>query len=74
MSWLYTEGSTKKDIIDNLTRNWSDERRDHTCVAHCVRGNVIWMVWEKYNFITEEAPAAKALTQPHAYLGVLGLA
>ena len=47
MGWMFsTAWSDRKSIIRHLIRNESDDNRTRTCLAHCLRGNVLWTVWE----------------------------
>lgn len=56
MGWLFKSGYTRKDLIEERTRDW--ERPTDTgmlvkskCIAHCYRGGVhsgaLWSVWER---------------------------
>ncbi len=56
MGWLFTRGSTRKDLIERRTRSWvapgpQDTTVTTTCLAHCYRGGafsgVLWAVWER---------------------------
>ena len=56
MGWLFTTGSTRRDLIAERTRDWTTEGAEgitvtSTCLAHCYRGNVysgvLWAVWER---------------------------
>ena len=56
MGWLFTNGITRKQMIEDRTRSWQHEGQDgitirSTCIAHCYRGNafkgVLWSVWER---------------------------
>lgn len=55
MGWYFTLGSTRKDLIAELTKTWEatkdEETVKTTCLAHCYRGNiysgVLWTVWER---------------------------
>jgi hypothetical protein len=46
MGWDFTEGFTKKDVIKERTSPWENESQSVTCLAHAVRGNVLWTVKE----------------------------
>ena len=39
---------TKRDLIQELTHNWISLRSSGQCLASCIRGNVLWSVWEIY--------------------------
>ncbi len=56
MGWLFTRGSTRKDLIAERSANWERTTDDglevkSTCLAHCYRGGsfsgVLWAVWER---------------------------
>lgn len=56
MGWLFTVGSTRKQLIAERTENWTRDGAEGvtvktTCLAHCYRGNVysgvLWAVWER---------------------------
>lgn len=51
---------TRKALVDDLTRTESNENRTRTCLAHCLRGNVLWSVVE-YSFTDG--------TAAHRYIG-----
>lgn len=44
MGWDFTQGASKKNIIDQIIR--SSGGGGH-CIAHCVRGNCLWTVFEE---------------------------
>ena len=46
MGWLYTQGQTKKELIDHLTNMDYADGRTHECLAHSTRGNILWSVWK----------------------------
>lgn len=45
MGWLFGYHQTRKDLIERLTT--SEPHNGLACLAHAVRGNVLWTVWEK---------------------------
>ena len=56
MGWLFTLGSTRRDLIAERTAAWETTGADgmlvrSTCIAHCYRGcpwsGVLWSVWER---------------------------
>lgn len=64
MGWLFTCGSTRRDLIHERTEDWERTTEDGmvvttTCLAHCYRGNsfsgVLWAVWER-TFTRDETP------------------
>ena len=49
MGWLYeSENHTKRDLIQNNTKSWKHQNASGECIAHCIRGTVLWSVWEIY--------------------------
>jgi len=48
MGWLYTDGQTRRELIESRTKGWKSKSGSATCIAHCTRGNVLWAVWEIY--------------------------
>lgn len=42
MGWSVYPGDTRKDLIKGLTKNEGDRE----CLTHCLRGNVLWTVWQ----------------------------
>jgi len=46
MGWLYTQGQTKKELVDHLTNMDYADGRTHECLAHSTRGNILWSVWK----------------------------
>lgn len=49
MGWLFTHGATKKDIIKERTVAYEDGNVRLTTLAHCIRGNCLWIVKEVLN-------------------------
>ena len=55
MGWLFTCGSTRRELIADRTKSWERTSGEmlvqSTCLAHCYRGNVfsgvLWSVWER---------------------------
>ena len=56
MGWLFKAGSTRRDLIEERTKDWTRDGAEGitvttTCLAHCYRGNVysgvLWAVWER---------------------------
>jgi hypothetical protein len=46
MGWLFTEGQSRREVIHTrLHRQWREEYSGR-CLAHALRGNVLWSVWE----------------------------
>ena len=52
MGWLFTQGQTRKELIQHLTKDWTTLHVSHQCLVHCTRGNVLWSVWEVYLQVT----------------------
>jgi hypothetical protein len=49
MGWLYTEGQTRRQLIDNLTREWETaDRKGSTYKRYC-SGNTLFTVTEIVN-------------------------
>ncbi len=46
MGWTFIRGATRQDIIGELLQTSEDESGKSTVLAHCLRGNVLWSVWE----------------------------
>jgi hypothetical protein len=47
MGWLFSSHwQDRKQLIAERTTNERNEKRSMTCLAHCLRGNVLWIVWE----------------------------
>jgi hypothetical protein len=55
MGWLFTVGSTRRELIAERTESWERQSGEmlvkSTCLAHCFRGGrfsgVLWSVWER---------------------------
>lgn len=56
MGWLFTAGSTRRQLIEERKSNWEAAGPEGivvktTCLAHCYRGGVfagvLWTVWER---------------------------
>jgi hypothetical protein len=49
MGWYYTLGSSRKDIIDEVTEEGRNEKTGvtSTCIARYFSGNDLWTVWEQ---------------------------
>lgn len=48
MGWLFTQDQTKKELIAHLTKTEENDDRIMSTVAKCVRGHVLWVVYEVY--------------------------
>ena len=46
MGWLFTQGASKSDIINDLVTPEENDTRRWETLAHCVRDNVLWAVVE----------------------------
>jgi hypothetical protein len=47
MGWTYSTGwETRQTLVNHLTRTETNDTRTRTCITSCVRGNVLWSVWE----------------------------
>jgi hypothetical protein len=69
MGWLFTRGSTRKDLIEERSKDWErtsgEVQVKTTCLAHCYRGgnfsDVLWAVWER-TFIGGEQRTERWIT------------
>lgn len=43
MGWLFGYNQTRKELIERRTKD--EPHNGLTCLAHAVRGNVLWTVW-----------------------------
>jgi len=48
MGWLYPYGISRRDLITDCLRSWHSPHGSSRSIAHCTRGNVLWVVWEQY--------------------------
>jgi len=55
MGWLMTQGASKSDVIREQTKPQENDKTKWTCLAHCLRGNVLWTVWEIFRKETDES-------------------
>lgn len=63
MGWSFTSGATKKSVIAELTKGWDNVHSKATCLAHCVKGNILWAVMETEAKLTAEtSPDPEHLT------------
>lgn len=46
MGWLFSQGSTKSDVIQKLIKSEENEARRWETLTHSTRGNVLWAVVE----------------------------
>lgn len=46
MGWLFTHGATRRDIIDDLTRDQSKDGRVFRTLRKCLRGNTMYALHE----------------------------
>ncbi|MEJ1397814.1 MAG: hypothetical protein RPU52_09860 [Candidatus Sedimenticola sp. (ex Thyasira tokunagai)] len=44
MGWLFTQGASRRDIINNLVQPEENENRRWETITHCLRGNVLWSI------------------------------
>jgi hypothetical protein len=55
MGWLFKQGYSRKDLIEERAKNWETTSGEmlvkSVCLAHCYRGGiysgVLWSVWER---------------------------
>ena len=57
MGWYFLNNYRWKDVIQEITAGWENEKGKASCITHCTRGNVLWSVWEV--FIKEENRRSK---------------
>lgn len=48
MGWLFQHGASRADIIARLIRAEDNEEARWTTLAHCTKGNVVWIVYEVF--------------------------
>jgi hypothetical protein len=47
MGWMFLyAATTRKWLIADRTKTHSNEKATWTSLAHCTRGNVLWIAWE----------------------------
>jgi hypothetical protein len=46
MGWTFKRGHSKKDIIEGRLKEWRTDKCQGTCLAHALKENVLWAVWE----------------------------
>ena len=51
MGWYYSNQSSKKEFIAELTKGWNRDGENGThviaeCIASCLRDGILWSVWE----------------------------
>jgi len=46
MGWTITPGAKRRDVIAGRTANYEDTSQRRECLAHAVRGTILWTVWE----------------------------
>lgn len=46
MGWLFTRDQSKADLVQRRIRSEENDTTRWTCLAHSVRGNTLWTVWE----------------------------
>lgn len=51
MGWLFTEGQTKKEVIERVTRTWTTTEDGDTitymATDKAIRGNCLWVVFQR---------------------------
>lgn len=48
MGWLFPYGMSRKELITDCLRGWHSPNGSSQSIAHCTRGNILWVVWERY--------------------------
>ena len=69
MGWLFTEGQSRREVIHaRLHRQWC-AGYSGACLAHALRGNILWSVWElaKPDRSSERFIACDALASKRDY-------
>lgn len=48
MGWLFTQGYSRKDLVETLTKDWTgDDGKTRRCLEHSSNGpHVLWAVWQ----------------------------
>lgn len=46
MGWLFTDGATRRQVIDRLTEDQSKDGRVHRTLKKCLRGNTMYALHE----------------------------
>jgi hypothetical protein len=47
MGWTFIQGATRADLIGTFTSPETSEHRRWSALAHCLKGNVLWIVDER---------------------------
>jgi hypothetical protein len=47
MGWYFSIGGSRKEVIAEVNEGWDGESAKHERLRHCLRGNVLWGVWEQ---------------------------
>lgn len=55
MGWDFTSGASKADVIRECTEGWDSDHAKVVVLKFCVRGNVLWIVYES----TKKADGSK---------------
>ena len=56
MGWYFDPTlKTRKALVEDLTRTEANENKTRQCLAHCLRGNVLWSVVE-FSFSDGSSP------------------
>lgn len=54
MGFDYTFGVTKQELVDQVTRTWSNDYYRFECIKKSMRGRQLWTVWERTNMKSGE--------------------
>lgn len=67
MGWLFTQGQTKEELVQRVTREWGNDSEDKEgnkihisgkCIEQALRGNHLWTVWEIVQTPLQDSKAA----------------
>jgi hypothetical protein len=53
MMGIFGTFQSRKALVSELIHGYGDEVF-HSCLKHCLRGNVLWSVWESHNYESGE--------------------
>jgi len=75
MGWLFSQGQTKDELVNRRVKNWENDSEDKEgnkfhaagkCIAHTLRGNNLWTVWE----ITKTPIGENVIVESFRYIGL----
>ena len=77
MGWLFSEGQTKQELVENRTKSWERDTEDKEgnkihitskCIAQSLKGNSLWTVWEVTK--TPIGEAEDVVGESHRYIAL----